>query len=286
MSLYLIVNADDFGITEGVNRAIVAAHQAGNVTSTTLMVNMPATRHAVDLANANPALGVGWHANLTLGRPVSAPSEVSSLLDASGRLQARGLLERKLLLRRIDPADLRRELNAQFDRFVGFGRRPTHIDSHQHMHIFPAVFDALAEIAVRESLPVRMPWRWPGPQRRGWKKRVRAFGMEWMLRRNARRWPGRIRTNAGLCSLFDLTYQPADIASPLYRSLLEVYRQGAVELMVHPAEVDDELRSMTRITEFSARENEWLRSPDLARIAESLGYRLTNYADARLWHAA
>jgi chitin disaccharide deacetylase len=211
---------------------------------------------------------------------------VASLVDANGVLQARGMLERQLLLRRVDVADIRRELDAQFNRFLDFGCRPTHIDSHQHMHTFPAVFDALAEIAVREGLPLRMPWRWPGPQRRGWKKRVRAMGMEWMLRRNARRWNGRLLSNTGLCSLFDLTYRPEDIATPLYERLLRVYGSGVVELMVHPAEVDDELQSMTRITEFSARENEWLKTPELKRIAQANGFELTNYSDARLWNDA
>jgi chitin disaccharide deacetylase len=286
MSLFLIVNADDFGITEGANRAIVAAHNIGNVTSACLLANMPAASHAMNLAKLHPELGVGWHANLTLGKPVSEPSAVPSLVDANGLFYARGVMEFKLLLRRVDVADIRRELNAQFDHFLNFGRRPTHIDSHQNMHAFPVFFDVLAEIAVREGLPIRMPWRWPGPQRRDWKRRIRTGGMQWLLRRNARHWHGRIHGNTGLCSLFDLTYRPEDIATPLYERLLRAYDSGVVELVVHPAEVDDELRSMSRITKFSARENEWLKTPELKRIAQANGFELTNYADARLWKDA
>ena len=69
----LIVNADDFGLTPGINRAIIEAHTRGIVTSATLMANMPAFYEAVQLAKVHPALGIGLHFNITQGRPVAAP---------------------------------------------------------------------------------------------------------------------------------------------------------------------------------------------------------------------
>lgn len=274
----LIINADDFGLTEGVNRAIVDCHLAGSVTSTTLMVNMPAAAHAMELAAANPSLGVGWHANLTLGRCVSMPQKISSLVGPDGTFHPRGTMEQRLILGRIRREEVALELEAQYRRFCGFGRQPTHIDSHQHVHVFPLVFDSLAALAEREKLPVRMPWRWPGTQRTGLRKWVRATSMQALLWRNARRWRGRVSTNSGLCSLFDLTYRPDEIDAPLYRRLLQAYKCGVVELMVHPADVDANLRVLTSITDFSAEEARFLATPALPLLARELGFRLETYA--------
>jgi len=310
----LIVNADDFGLTEGVNRAVLATHTAGALTSTTLMVSMPAADQAMALAAEAPGLAVGWHANLSLGRPLRLPEEVPTLVDREGRFHPRAALERRLLLGRVAAADIRRELEAQFTRFLAWGRRPSHVDSHQHLHAFPLVFDALAELATREGLPMRLPWRWPGPSGRdvrpgaegahapgleaggseclrlgargaesprlgglGWRRRLRALGLEALVARNERRWAGRLRTNSGFCSLFDLTDRPEAIGTALYERLLGVYRGGLVELMVHPAEVDEDLRAATRITRFSAKEYAWLLSGALPRLATRLGMGLTDY---------
>ena len=80
----LIVNADDFGLTNGVNRAIIEGHTRGAITSATLMANMPAFDAAVRLAKDHPSLGVGLHFNITQGRPVADASRVGSLIDDSG----------------------------------------------------------------------------------------------------------------------------------------------------------------------------------------------------------
>ena len=230
----VIVNADDFGLTEGVNRGIVSCHRAGNVTSTTLMVNMPAVEHALCCADDNPQLAVGWHANLTQGLPVFISSRRSALLGDDGTFMQRGRLARRLLMRRVPKAVLEDELQAQYQRYLSFGRRPTHIDSHQHVHAFPQVFDVLAGIAEREGIPIRMPWRWPGNQRGGLSKWLKAGGMDWLVRSSESRWRDRLCWNSGLCSLFDLTYDPSDISLPLYERLLGAYDAGCIELMVMP----------------------------------------------------
>lgn len=280
----LIVNADDFGITEGVNRAVIGAHAVGSVTSATLMVNMPAAAHALALAERAPLLGIGWHVNLTLGKAIADPQAVSTLVDADGRFFSRHILERRLLLGRVDAADIRRELMAQFARFLAFGRRPTHIDSHQHMHAFPSLFNPLAELAETEGLPLRMPWPWPGVCRMGPRRRLRTLVLRAMLRRNSARLGGRLRQNTGFCSLFDRIDNPDEIETMLYDRLLAPYSSGLVELMVHPAEVDDALRALTRITPFSERESAWLMTGEMPRLAKRLGLRMTSYADESLWH--
>ena len=152
----LIVNADDFGITEGATDAIVECHRAGSVTSTTLMTNMPAAQYAAQRAQENPALGVGLHFNLTLGRPLAA-LHVNSLTDGQGALLSRRDLALRAITGRLRAAEIRNELDAQHAAMRALGLTPTHLDSHQHVHAIPGIFQVVANFAAERGLPMRMP---------------------------------------------------------------------------------------------------------------------------------
>lgn len=145
----LIVNADDFGLTHGVNRAIVELHSAGVLTSTTLMANAAATAEAVDFAQSTPTLGIGCHIVLVDGNPVLPPNQVSSLIDKStGRFyQTLGQFLPRLLAGKIRPAEIETEARAQIGRLQGLGIRLTHVDAHKHTHMFPAVLRAVLRAA-------------------------------------------------------------------------------------------------------------------------------------------
>jgi len=225
----LIVNADDFGLASSVSRGIIEAHQAGSVTSTTLMVNAPGTEEAVDLAGDNPDLGIGLHFNLTEGHPLTS---ASSLIDSNGDFLLRGALLRQSLLGRVDPIDVARELDAQLDRFSDLGLTPSHLDSHQHVHMAPPIFRAMLPI-LRDRVPALRVVQ-PGGAGLGGGPAGRArdlvLGISARLIR--RRFSG--PTNARLVSVHQL-----DPASPWardsYRDLVEsVPSHGATELMVHP----------------------------------------------------
>jgi predicted glycoside hydrolase/deacetylase ChbG (UPF0249 family) len=151
----LIVNADDYGLTEGVCRAILRGHREGIVTSTSALVIGPAfDRCAPWLADA-PDLGVGVHLAL-VGEdpPLLSASEIPTLVDRSGHLPLswRRFLPR-IAARRIDPADVEREMTAQYERAVAAGIRPTHLDTHQHLHLWPGVGDVLTRLALRWGVP-------------------------------------------------------------------------------------------------------------------------------------
>jgi predicted glycoside hydrolase/deacetylase ChbG (UPF0249 family) len=151
----LIVNADDYGLTEGVCRAILRGHREGIVTSTSALVIGPAfERCAPWLADARD-LGVGVHLAL-VGEdpPLLSAAEIPTLVDRSGHLHLswRRFLPR-IAARRIDPADVEREMTAQYERALAAGIRPTHLDTHQHLHLWPGVGDLLTRLALRWGVP-------------------------------------------------------------------------------------------------------------------------------------
>lgn len=144
----LIVNADDFGYSKGVNLGIIEAYRNGIVTSTTLMANMPGVEHAVELARQAPSLGVGIHLVLTCGRPVSP--DVPSLVDQDGRFR-----KGQEQLEHATAADIERELISQVEKFYATGLEPTHLDSHHHVHAHEMVFPIVKRLAERLQLPLR-----------------------------------------------------------------------------------------------------------------------------------
>lgn len=145
----LIVNADDFGLSPGVNRGIIRAHREGIVTSATLMVNMEAVAHAVALARTSPSLPVGIHLVFTAGRPLA--EGVDSLTGPDGRF-----LRGSALLDSARPDHLEREVRAQLAAFRSTGLPLSHIDSHHHVHQeIPALGQIVRRVAGELRVPVR-----------------------------------------------------------------------------------------------------------------------------------
>ena len=138
----VIVNADDFGLTSGVNRAVEEAHRTGILTSTTVLVGCEAAAEAGEVARRCPELGFGLHVNLTEGRPVLDPARVRTLVDADGLLDPR--LARRALLGRVDARHVRAEVVAQAERLRAFGVEPSHWDSHQGIAFWPQLVRPIA----------------------------------------------------------------------------------------------------------------------------------------------
>jgi chitin disaccharide deacetylase len=152
----LIVNADDFGLTAGVNRAIAELHRAGVLSSTTLMARAAATDQAIELATSTPSLGVGCHVVLVDGEPVLKPQELPTLVDrATGRFQPKlGAFLQRLLAGRIAEAEIEAEASAQIALLQSRGLRLTHIDTHKHTHMLPAVLRPLLRAAKASGIRV------------------------------------------------------------------------------------------------------------------------------------
>lgn len=161
---YLIVNSDDFGISEGVSQGILEAHRTGIVTSTTTMINMPYAESAIKQAQDSvPNLGIGLHLTLSFGQPVSPPETIPSLVTDDGQFVStyEAVMTKMANFTR---DDLTRELNAQFERFRAIaGCLPTHLDSHHGVTYFHAeAFDIMLQLAQTHNLPIR--WAKDVPQ--------------------------------------------------------------------------------------------------------------------------
>jgi predicted glycoside hydrolase/deacetylase ChbG (UPF0249 family) len=144
----ILINADDFGLTPGVNRAIAQLHDAGCLRSTTLMATGAAFADAVALSTSRPQLGVGCHIVLTDGTPVLPPSEIPTLVAGEKFRPKLGSFIRDLILDRLNESELEREATAQIQKLQHAGIHVTHIDSHKHTHLFPAIVRPLARAAA------------------------------------------------------------------------------------------------------------------------------------------
>ena len=226
MPARLIINADDFGLTPGVNRAIEELHRAGALTSATLMATGPAFEAAVTIARRNPGLGVGCHVVLTDGMPVSHPDEIPTLLGADGKTFRPGLLDfaQAILRGQVSADDITREAFAQVQKLQRAGIDVTHLDTHKHAHLFPVVTRSLLHVAQRCSLgAIRNPFEPSWTLTLGHGSRLRRLSIRGLDRAFRRR--------------FD-----AQLASATLAEILSALPEtGTWELVVHPGYNDEAL---------------------------------------------
>jgi hopanoid biosynthesis associated protein HpnK len=155
------VNADDFGLAPGVNRAILELHAAEVLTSATLMAQAPATEEAVKMALAMPTLGVGCHVVLVDGNPVSDKRAIPSLVDRVTGLfyPTLGSFLKRHFTARIRSAEVEAEAAAQIALLQSFGVRLTHVDTHKHLHMFPGILRPVLRAAKAAGISaIRNPF--------------------------------------------------------------------------------------------------------------------------------
>src|SRR6476620_6857839 len=158
----LIVNGDDFGLTPGTSRGIVEAYRHGILRSTSMLAVAPAFELAASLATSGDADGLGIGAHLALvgeDPPLLGADEAPTLVDRRGNFAGSWrVFFRRVVARRVDAADIRRELSAQLERLTGVGVPLTHLDTHQHLHLWPLVRDVVVDLAVEHRVPaLRVP---------------------------------------------------------------------------------------------------------------------------------
>ena len=271
----LVVNADDLGITTGVNDGIFDAHEHGVLTSASLFANAPATSDAIDRARRHPSLGLGVHLALVDGLPILPAGRVPSLVENDGRLRHSWKPFIAACLRgKVSLAEVELELTAQIDRLRSDGLALTHLDAHKHVHAYPPVFAIVARLAARFGIPtVRVPYeRW---RPIGGDAGSRATRRQQMLF-NAALWPWARRDYAVAASLglrapsFLGRVDTGILAADSLNAMLRRLRPGVTELMVHPGYHDEDLaRTGTRLLDSRRQELDLLCSRDLRSLLAS-----------------
>ena len=251
MASRLIINADDFGLTPGVNRAIAELHQAKALTSATLMANGSAFEDAVAVALANPMLGVGCHVVLTDGVPVCDPSSIPTLLGADGKTFRTSLVDfvQALLRGKIRKDDIEREAMAQVEKLQRAGILVTHLDTHKHTHLFPAIAGPLLQVAERCSVgAIRHPFEQRWGLALGHGKGLRRLQVKLVGRLEAK-FEGKpqirnaqVRTTDGTIGIS----ATGDLDARVLRQILEAQpAEGTFELCCHPGYNDRALDAVT-----------------------------------------
>jgi hopanoid biosynthesis associated protein HpnK len=283
----LIINADDLGLTAGVNAAIERCHREGVVTSSTLMANSAAFDGAISMAQRSAGLGIGCHVVLVDGQPVSAASEVPTLVQPNGKFRTSFVaMARAARSGKLDAAEIKAEVAAQITRIRKAGLAPSHVDTHKHIHMFAAVLRPLLEAAhdcgvraVRNPFPPARPLAYAHLMRRPrlWTRYTEVkmlarlgAGFHQEVART-----GMITTDGtfGVVSTgaLDLT---------LFKAIIGSIPEGTWEFVCHAGYNDADLGQVsTRLRSSREQELEVLTSPAARREIEQRGIELISFRE-------
>jgi hopanoid biosynthesis associated protein HpnK len=267
----LIVNADDFGLSDSVNTAVIRAHREGILSTASLMVNEPGCAAAVRHAGENPRLGVGLHLTLLMGRSALPHELIPGLVSPRGEFSNSPVgVGMKYFFQRRLREQLRAEIHAQFERFHATGLSLDHVNGHLHLHLHPVVFGILMEDAAKLGIRhMRLTRDCLARSRRmaagRWFYRVSHAGIyEWLSGRS--RGPMRERNIRHAQITFGLL-QDSRVDEPYLLKLLTDLPPGDSEVYSHP--------SMDKFK----HEFEALISPDVRAAIQRLGIELIRYQD-------
>jgi hopanoid biosynthesis associated protein HpnK len=284
----LIVNADDFGFTSGVNRAIVEAHTRGVVTSSTLMANGPAFAEAVQLAKANPRLSVGCHVVLIDGEPLVNAQQLPSLTRHDHFRDGLKTFAARAIAGRMKAEEITAEAAAQIRKIQATGISVSHVDTHKHTHLFPKilrpVLRAAAQCGVRA---VRNPF---GP-------RMPLRSSQLLRRPNLWTRYAEVRVLSRFAGKFREAVDREGFATPdgtlgievtgtldetLFHAIAQSIPEGTWEFVCHPGYNDADLQAAsTRLRESRETELRALTLPGAREVLVQQGIQLISYHELR-----
>ncbi len=286
----LIVNADDFGFTAGINRAIVEAHTRGIVTSSTLMANGPAFDDAVRMAKTVPRLSLGCHVVLIDGEPVldaeRLPSITSTHSDAAHFRDGLKSFAARALTGRLDPGEIEAEVGAQIRKLQSAGLNVSHVDTHKHTHLFPAVLGPLLRAARACGIrAIRNPF---GPRKPLNSSELLARPSLWTRY-------AEVRILRALAAKFRDAARREDFVTPdgtlgivvtgaldekIFRAIAAAIPHGTWEFVCHPGYNDNDLQSArTRLRRSRETELRVLTMPEARELLSNQGIALISYRD-------
>ena len=261
----LVVNADDFGFTSDVNEGILRSHLDGIVRSASLMANGPAFEQAVGIARQHPSLGVGCHLTLVQGDSLASPG--TRLPRSAGRLLANPPTLHEAL----------REFQAQIEALLDHGIRPSHLDTHQHVHLLPVVLEAVATLADRFRIPwIRKPFDTPHGLAPVLRAGLSLAIRPWRIPFEERLRRARCRTSDYFAGFVGTGAMDA----PWLVALLAGLPGGIGELMCHPGICGpDLLRADTKLKQSREIEMRALCSDEVRQAVAEHGIELLSYRD-------
>ena len=293
----LIINADDFGLTPGINRAIAECNAQGIVTSATLMAKGAARAEAAELAANLPGMSIGCHVVLVDGFPVLPPGQIPTVAFATEGTQfapSLGGFVQRLAAGRFDADQIEAEATAQFSALRNSGVQLTHFDTHKHTHVFPAVLRPLLRAArasgiraVRNPFVPRQPLLFPELRRRPqlWKR-------YWQTRALRRFLPAFQRmvaehgmvTHDGCLGVLETGFLDADLLAAIVAAIRENTAagppSGTWELVCHPGYDDADLAAVrTRLRSSRQIERQLLCSEETKTLLAKNGIELISYRD-------
>jgi hopanoid biosynthesis associated protein HpnK len=282
----LIVNADDFGFTSGVNHAIIEAHTRGVVTSSTLMANGPAFAEAAQLAREVPRLSVGCHIVLIDGEPVLTPEQLPSLTAASRFRDGMIALAARAITSRMDAAQITAEAAAQIRKIQAAGITVTHFDTHKHTHLFPSILRPLLRAAADCGVrAVRNPF---GP-------RLPLLSSQLLARPNLFKREAEVRVLSRFAGKFREAVDREGFSTPngslgivvtgaldetLFLAIARTVPEGTWEFVCHPGYNDADLQAgKTRLRASRETELRVLTLPAAREVLAQEGVELISYRD-------
>lgn len=274
MTSSLIVNADDYGRTEQVSLGIREAHQRGIVTSTTVLINLPASESDLVLASREtPQLGIGLHLNLTLGTPILPSECIPSLVGVNGQFLGRPLLFQRI--RDLDPEEVYAEWQAQIEHMASIYQLPDHLDSHHHVALLSSeTWAACLRLAREFNCPVRSPIPADlGSEEIGTilpPSSVEFVGESAGVQLKESGIPA---PDHFLASFFG-----AGASRLRLESLLGQIKPGVTELMCHPGYSNEELAQSSGYADERNYELSLLTDPSLKEFIHATGWTLTDFS--------
>ncbi len=263
---FLIINADDFGWTEGINEGIIEAHQNGILTSATLLAGARATNHAVRLALDNPTLGVGAHLAYNLGSPLLSAADLDAIYHPDGRPR---FSTPQLWLAVSARPKVRYQLychfRSQIEHLLRRGIRLDHLDTHKHLHFWPAVFSIVARLAVEFNIPALRLIREnpfdPGPITL--KTRTALIMLSWTVCVNMLR-ASRLRRICPhrLIGIIQTGYWTDDY----FLNIVKILKPGVTEIMMHPGYTQGLENETTRLIDSRLAELKVLTDPQVKEL--------------------
>jgi predicted glycoside hydrolase/deacetylase ChbG (UPF0249 family) len=271
----LIINADDFGISRGVNTGIIEAAAAGVVTSASVIVNLPDFADALDRGLSVPRLSLGLHLNFTTGRPLTAARSLTR--RDTGEFYMLPVLAARASLGLLDASDIEGECLAQIDRMIDAGFPPTHLDSHRHVHAHPAISSAVARAAAsRGILHVRVPRESLLTNARDWRATLKKAGLLICARLS-----GQTGGDDHALHFVGVSLQGGKSFAARLFALIPQLPAGTTELMTHPGYADASLAERDSYTLERVTELRVLCSREFRDLLVHYGVTLTSFGDRR-----